>query len=86
MGPELGLRKRPRWVEGVPISRLLAPRMCARDAFSYFPNSLGREILGISEDHSFEGCVDLRERDIIPVGKAKSLGEAGKETILWHGT
>jgi hypothetical protein len=42
MGPELGLRKRPRWVEGVPISRLLAPKMCARDAFSYFPNSFYR--------------------------------------------
>jgi hypothetical protein len=40
----------------------------------------------LSKDNSFEGCVDLRERDIISVGKANSLGEAGKETILWHGT
>ncbi len=36
----------------------------------------------LSKDNSFEGCVDLRERDIISVGKANSLGEAGKETIL----
>jgi hypothetical protein len=40
----------------------------------------------LSNDHSFEGCVDLRQSDIIPVGKANSLGEPGKETILWHGT
>ena len=40
----------------------------------------------LSKDNSFEGCVDLREREIIPVGKANSLGEARKETILWHGT
>jgi hypothetical protein len=54
-----------------------------REALRDFSNDLGREILGISEYHSFEGCVDLRERDIILVGKANSLGEAGKETI--HG-
>src|SRR5215208_6635537 len=37
--------------------------------------------------HSFEGCVGFRERYIIPVGKANSLGEAEKELIvLWHGT
>ena len=26
MGPERGLRKRPGWVEGVPIGRLLPPK------------------------------------------------------------
>jgi hypothetical protein len=41
----------------------------------------------LSKHHSFEGCVGLRERYIIPVGKANSLGEAEKELIvLWHGT
>jgi hypothetical protein len=39
MYPESGLRKRPRGVQGVPIGRLLAPKKCARDAFSYFPSS-----------------------------------------------
>jgi hypothetical protein len=36
--PELGLRKRPRGVEGVSISRLLPLEKGAPDAFSYFPN------------------------------------------------
>jgi hypothetical protein len=58
----------------------------ATDYSRPFSDGLGREILGSSKYHSFEGCVDLRERAIIPVGKANSLGEAGKETILWHGT
>jgi hypothetical protein len=41
----------------------------------------------LSKHPSFEGCVGLRERYIIPVGKANSLGEAEKELIvLWHGT
>jgi hypothetical protein len=42
MSPESGLRKRPRWVEGVPIGCFLAPKKRAPDAFSYFPNSLRR--------------------------------------------
>jgi hypothetical protein len=57
-----------------------------REALRDFSDGLGREIHGSSKYHSFEGCVDLRERGIIPVGKANSLGEVGKETILWHGT
>jgi hypothetical protein len=39
IGPESGLREQPRGVEGVPIGRLLPPKKCGRDAFSYFPNS-----------------------------------------------
>jgi hypothetical protein len=45
MGPESGLRKWPRGVEGVPIGRLLAPKKGGRDAFSYFPNSFSRDCL-----------------------------------------
>src|SRR5918994_7247307 len=48
MGPERGLRKRPGWVEGVPIGRLLPPKKCSPDAFGYFPNSFGRRILRTS--------------------------------------
>src|SRR5918995_2644873 len=48
MGPERGLRERPGWVEGVPISRLLLPKKCSRDAFSYFPNSFGKRFLRTS--------------------------------------
>src|ERR687898_547557 len=46
MGPERGLRKRPGWVEGVPIGRLLPPKKCSPDTFGYFPNSFGRGFLG----------------------------------------
>jgi hypothetical protein len=39
MGPKLGLRKRPKGVEGVSIGRLLVLKKRSPDAFSYFPNS-----------------------------------------------
>jgi|SRR5215208_4984184 len=40
--PELGLRKRPRGVEGVSIGRILPLKKGAPDAFSYFPNSFSK--------------------------------------------
>jgi hypothetical protein len=36
MGPESGLRKRPRGVEGVPIGHFLGAKKHGRDAFGYF--------------------------------------------------
>src|SRR4051794_11859693 len=61
MGPESGLRKWPRGVEGVPIGRLLAPKKGGRDAFSYFPNSFKSAILGSARLHAgallgLQGC------------------------------
>jgi hypothetical protein len=45
----MGLLKRPRGAEGVPIGRLLPPKKRCRDAFSYFPNSFIRGILRSSQ-------------------------------------
>ena len=39
MGSEPGVRKRRKEVDGVPIGCLLPPKKCARETFSYFPNS-----------------------------------------------
>jgi hypothetical protein len=60
MGPKSGLRKCPKGVEGVYIGRLLPPRKCRRNAFSYFPNSfstLDFSHLGIWQSASAKGSV-----------------------------
>ena len=94
--PFRGLKPRLCSVLG-SVSRCLASVFTTDHSENDFFNSLGLSAKFVSiefsevrqelsKDNSFEGCVDLRERDIISVGKANSLGEAGKETILWHGT
>jgi hypothetical protein len=44
IGPESGLRKRPRVVEGVSISHPLPQKKHGREAFSYFPNSFSTHL------------------------------------------
>src|SRR5918995_1903643 len=58
--PESGLRKRPRGVEGVSISRLLPLEKGASDAFSYFPNSFGSGILRTSPCRNSKKFAQLR--------------------------
>src|SRR5215217_4813090 len=69
MGPESGLRKRPRGVEGVPIGHFLDGNKHGQDAFGYFPNSFSEYFIdGTSANRLSQKfvCV-LRRAAVLPI-------------------